>query len=753
MGIDFAASRAVLIGVSAYEDPEFPGLRAARNSVDAMQAMLSDPRLCGWPAGQVTVIRNPVSATELALQVAELAKGTGRDGVLLVYYVGHGVLSERGDLYLTVVSTRSDHPEITAVPWETVARELRRCRAGVRLAILDCCFSGQAIEALGADGGSGLADAAHVEGAYTLTATTRNRLAHVPPPDQQVTACTSFTGELRDLVHAGIAGKPGRLTLADLYPALHARLRAKGLPLPNQRGTGTVTMFPFTANAAIHPLHPGAAPAGESAAPVAGPPALTAPDQVRRLLREARSVAQSIPTEYLRNPALEQVERAAARYAPELAADTATESYLSARRWQSVTAASPDHAEVLAGVITDKSQKSLALASVAVAVASTSRDPGRVARLLSEAKQVALSISSRYEQSQALAGVAQVVAAVDAGQAVQFALSIRSKLQRSAALADLARRAASSSPDRAARLLSRAENAALSIRYSRYDQSLALAGVARAFAVTDPHQAGRVALSIRGKEERADCLAEIAQAVLAADPDQAEHLARAITKKPQRASALACIARDFPAADPDRVQRLLADAEQAAESIVSPHERASVLAQVALTIASTAPKRAERLSLALSDPWQKAHILARIAQAMPPSDPRRARLVADMHQVASESVASNDWTDKSRLIVVRDIAETMAATHPDLAVRFGQSITYEPWEAYALACAAHGLAHADPARAGRLMSDAERIVRAITDKTQQVTILVLIAEAWAQGTRPAQARSRVRVPVWGLAIP
>jgi hypothetical protein len=741
MGIDLAASRAVLIGVSAYEDPEFPGLRAARNSVDAMQEMLSDPRLCGWPPGRITVIRNPVSAAELALEVAMLAKSIDRDGALLVYYVGHGVLSDDGTLHLTVVSTRSDHPEITAVPWETVARELRRCRAGVRMAILDCCFSGQAIEALSADSGPGLADMAHVEGVYTLTATTRNRLAHVPPPDQQVTACTSFTEELRDLVYAGITGKPARLTIADLYPALYTRLRAKGLPLPNQRGTGTATLFPFTVNAAICPLPAGPAPAGEPAAPIAGSPGSAAPELIRRLLREARSIAQSISEEFLRDQVLTQVEQAAARDAPELAVGTATRSYLSVHGGQAATAASPDDAEVLARAITDKPQKSLALASVAVEVANADRDPDRVARLLSEAEHAALSTRfDRNRQSQALAGVAQVVAAVDAGRAERLAFSIRSKPQRATALAVIARRAASTSPDRAARLLSEAEHAALSTRFDRYRQSQALDSIARAFAAIDPHQAGRVALSIRDRAQRADCLAEIAHAILAADPDHAEHLVRAITKKPQRASALARIARDLPAADADRVERLLAEAERAAESIYSRYERTSVLARVAFTIASTAPERAERLALALSDPWQKAHILACIAQAMPPGDPRGARLVADMDRIARPA-AGERWMPGNLAGALRDIAEAMVSTDPDLAIRFAQSITYKPWEAYTLACVAHGLTTVNPARADRLMSDAERTIRAVTDKYQQVTILVCIAEAWAQGTRPAQAPS------------
>ena len=38
----------------------------------------------------------------------------------------------------------------------------------------------------------------------SLTATTRNRPAHVPPPGEQDSACTSFTGELCDLIRAGL---------------------------------------------------------------------------------------------------------------------------------------------------------------------------------------------------------------------------------------------------------------------------------------------------------------------------------------------------------------------------------------------------------------------------------------------------------------------------------------------------------------------------------------------------------------------
>ena len=122
-----AESCAVLVGVSAYEYAEFPPVRAARNSLNAMRSLLSDPALCAWPPEKIVVIANPISATDLATSIADLAGST--TGVMLLYYVGHGVLSARGELCLTVTSTRPDRPKISGLPWDTVADVLRSCPA------------------------------------------------------------------------------------------------------------------------------------------------------------------------------------------------------------------------------------------------------------------------------------------------------------------------------------------------------------------------------------------------------------------------------------------------------------------------------------------------------------------------------------------------------------------------------------------------------------------------------------------------
>ena len=58
-----ADSRAVLIGDRPTSTPT-PPIRAARNSLQAMHDLLSDPALCGWPpsAGHVACHRLTGSA-------------------------------------------------------------------------------------------------------------------------------------------------------------------------------------------------------------------------------------------------------------------------------------------------------------------------------------------------------------------------------------------------------------------------------------------------------------------------------------------------------------------------------------------------------------------------------------------------------------------------------------------------------------------------------------------------------------------
>ena len=244
---DYSRSRAILIGTSAYRDPAFPPVPAAANSLKGLTEVLVDGQLCRWPADRVTAVRDAADIRQLITSLRRWARDT--EDVLLVYFVGHGTITPRGELCLAISDTEFSDPDVTGIEYERIRSALLDSPARIKVVILDCCYSGRAIQALSHP--ADLADITDVRGAYTITAS--DHAAHVPPPEEQDSACTSFTGELLDLIRTGIPGGPDMLTLNMIYAQLRARLRSRRLPAPNQRGTDTVGEFAFTRNAALLP--------------------------------------------------------------------------------------------------------------------------------------------------------------------------------------------------------------------------------------------------------------------------------------------------------------------------------------------------------------------------------------------------------------------------------------------------------------------------------------------------------------------
>ncbi|MFD0636390.1 hypothetical protein ACFQ9X_37285 [Catenulispora yoronensis] len=200
----------------------------------------------GWRTEQVTVLGNGISVVEAVKCLHARAK-EAKDAFLL-YYVGHGVISgtKRHELCLTLSGTDYEHPEISAIAYSHIREVFADCAARVKISILDCCFSGRAIEALSS---GSLNDLAVAQGVYTLSASDGYQTAHVPQVAAQPDVCTSFTAQLADLLRTGIEGGADVLTLGAIYPVLRARLLDRGLPQPNSRATDTAEQFPFAHNA------------------------------------------------------------------------------------------------------------------------------------------------------------------------------------------------------------------------------------------------------------------------------------------------------------------------------------------------------------------------------------------------------------------------------------------------------------------------------------------------------------------------
>ncbi|TCO55181.1 caspase family protein [Actinocrispum wychmicini] len=240
---DMERSRAVLVGVARYEDESLHDLPGVHANLQDFHQRLVDERDGAFSGRFCRVLTDPddiATVGRLLADEAALAEDT-----LLVYFAGHGLLDHRGRLYLGLRRTSSKHVGVTALPFESVRDAILDSPADNRVLILDCCFSGRAIEAMG-DPGSVVSGQIEIHGCYTLTSSPANQPSNAPTGARH----TAFTGELLSLLTDGVPAAGEFITLDQTYSHLVKALSARGLPKPQRRATGTVDRLALARNPA-----------------------------------------------------------------------------------------------------------------------------------------------------------------------------------------------------------------------------------------------------------------------------------------------------------------------------------------------------------------------------------------------------------------------------------------------------------------------------------------------------------------------
>ena len=148
----------------------------------------------------------------------------------------------------------------------------------------------------------------------------------------------------------------------------------------------------------------------------------------------------------------------------------------------------------IAHTITDEYWKAVALSSIAEALAAT--DPDRAARLFTDAERITLSITNEFTKLDALSDIVKAVAATDPDRAETIAHTITSHIRpdlpfKALALSSIATAVTATDPGRAARLLADAERIAQTTP-DTFWKAMALAATVEALAATD---SGRAELS------------------------------------------------------------------------------------------------------------------------------------------------------------------------------------------------------------------------------------------------------------------
>ncbi|WP_377271332.1 caspase domain-containing protein [Peterkaempfera sp. SMS 1(5)a] len=234
---DRRRSVAVLIGTATHVAPSglhpIPQVTA---NITALAEVLTGPLGVFDPSG----VRRRVDP-HTAGEVLDLVPG-GRpaDGLdlLLFYFAGHGVVTAGNQLCLALPGTVDEPGRAarTSLPADGVFEAMRGVRARYKVAVLDCCFSGRAMEAPAA------------AGIHLLTATGPTRKALYGDGSR----FTGFTGALLELLSQGVPDGDAHLDLSVVYRRLAVSLPAapEPRPVPAQRAVGSTGDLALAVNAA-----------------------------------------------------------------------------------------------------------------------------------------------------------------------------------------------------------------------------------------------------------------------------------------------------------------------------------------------------------------------------------------------------------------------------------------------------------------------------------------------------------------------
>jgi hypothetical protein len=141
----FPTAHALLIGVGTYARHPTMNVPITAADARAVAAVLRDPRFCGYPEAQVTLLTDAL-ATRAGILAAfdTLAKRVGADDTVFVFYAGHGAFGTDG-YYLTTHDTRMEQGAVVAgmgLREAEVIAKFRAITAKRVLLIVNACHAG-----------------------------------------------------------------------------------------------------------------------------------------------------------------------------------------------------------------------------------------------------------------------------------------------------------------------------------------------------------------------------------------------------------------------------------------------------------------------------------------------------------------------------------------------------------------------------------------------------------------------------------
>ncbi len=218
---------ALIIGNSEYQDPTLARLVTPNEDVNDLAEVLRAPEIGEFD--EVTTLVNEPSAN-IRLEVESFFAEKKPDDLLVLYFSGHGVRDDQGQLYLAVKDTRHNRLRATAIPAAFITDGMDHSRSRRQVLILDCCHSGAFAQGTKGAPGASVGTASAFEGTgygrVVLTATDSTQYAWEGDEVIGEAENSVFTHYLIEGLRTGAADidADGRITLDELYDYVYEQV-------------------------------------------------------------------------------------------------------------------------------------------------------------------------------------------------------------------------------------------------------------------------------------------------------------------------------------------------------------------------------------------------------------------------------------------------------------------------------------------------------------------------------------------------
>ena len=222
---------ALLVATDRYRDTGLSRLAAPASDARQLAAVLRDTRIAGF---EVTTLYNKPHYV-VGRAIGDFYRDRRGNDLTVLYFTGHGVKDEDGQLYLAMTDTDRENLPFTGVPSEQIRAAMEGSRSRQKVLVLDCCYAGAFPVGLGIKGDPAVHALEQLGGRGCVVLTSsdamqlsfeRNQVTETGPASLRSGPSSLFTRFLIEGLRTGKADLDGDgdITLDELYSYVHDRV-------------------------------------------------------------------------------------------------------------------------------------------------------------------------------------------------------------------------------------------------------------------------------------------------------------------------------------------------------------------------------------------------------------------------------------------------------------------------------------------------------------------------------------------------